>query len=101
VNSSWISLSKAHASDTLSDLFNLPVSMEAFEQLQELEAEFSAITLIPSNDGWTYICGGHHISPHPRLTVCSQGTLKLIRYLKSFGKPLVKVNTKFSSGQFL
>jgi hypothetical protein len=51
--------------------------MEAFEQLQELEAEFSAITLIPSNDSWTYL-GGHHISPHPRLTVCSQGTLKLI-----------------------
>jgi hypothetical protein len=25
----WISLSKAHASDTLSDLFNLPFSVEA------------------------------------------------------------------------
>jgi len=53
----WISARKAHATDDTSDLFNLPIFVEAFEQLQELEAEFYAMALTPSNDSWTYIWG--------------------------------------------
>lgn len=58
----WISASKAHATDALFDLFNLPVLVEAFKQLQELEAEFSAMALTSSNDSWTYIWGSPHFS---------------------------------------
>jgi hypothetical protein len=58
----WISLSKAHASDTLSDLFNLPFSVEAFDELQELESGFSTLTLTSSSDNWTYIWGSSQFS---------------------------------------
>ena len=41
----------------LSDLFNLPVSVEAYNQMQELQFELSTLVLDDMNDSWTYIWG--------------------------------------------
>lgn len=50
-----ISLSKAHSSDPLCELFSLPLSVEAFGQFQNLQLKFSEVTLNEMNDVWTYI----------------------------------------------
>jgi hypothetical protein len=52
-----ISLSKAQSVAIFHELFNLPVSVEAFTQMQELE--FELLNLEPSDlyDTWTYIWG--------------------------------------------
>jgi len=57
-----ISLSKAHGTATLHDLFNLPLSVEAYNQLQELQLEFSTIALNEMNDNWVYIWGSAQFS---------------------------------------
>jgi hypothetical protein len=57
-----ISLRKAHDTTTLHVLFSLPVSVEAYNQLQELQLEFVAITLTEMNDNWTYIWGSAQFS---------------------------------------
>lgn len=57
-----ISLSNAHATVLVQDLFNLPVSVEAYVQLQDLEVEFSSIVLNNSNDKWSYIWGSSTFS---------------------------------------
>lgn len=50
-----VSLSKAQSVAVFHELFNLPVSVEAFTQMQKLE--FELLNLEPSdlNDTWTYI----------------------------------------------
>jgi hypothetical protein len=48
---------QAHATSPLSNLFNLPVLVQAFNQLQELQLELSVLLLNTSNDSWTYIWG--------------------------------------------
>jgi hypothetical protein len=57
-----ISLSKAHGAAALHDLFNLPVSVEAYTQLQDLQFEFSTLVLTEENDNWTYIWGSTQFS---------------------------------------
>lgn len=57
-----ISLSKAHGAAALHDLFNLPVSVEAYTQLQDLQFEFSTLVLTEENDNWTYIWGSAQFS---------------------------------------
>jgi len=57
-----ISLSKTLASDSLPSLFNLPVSVEAYNQLQELQYELSSLVLDDLNDSWTYIWGSPQFS---------------------------------------
>jgi hypothetical protein len=57
-----LSLSKAHGTATLHDLFNLPLSIEAYNQLQELQPEFSTTALNEMNDNWIYIWGSAQFS---------------------------------------
>jgi hypothetical protein len=57
-----ISLSKAHGTATFHDLFSLPLSVEAYNQLHELQLEFSTIVLNEMNDNWTYIWGSVQFS---------------------------------------
>jgi hypothetical protein len=54
-----LSLSKAHGTATLRDLFNLPLSIEAYNQLQ---LEFSTTALNEMNDNWIYIWGSAQFS---------------------------------------
>ena len=53
----FISLRKALDSANIHDLFNLPVSVEAYDQMQELQFELSELVLSDENDKWTYIWG--------------------------------------------
>ena len=46
----------------LSDLFNLPVSVEAYNQMQELQFELSTLVLDTMNDNWTYIWSSSQFS---------------------------------------
>ena len=57
-----ISLSTAHDTDYFHDLFHLPLSIEAYNQMQELQVELSDLTLDNVNDSWTYIWGSSHFS---------------------------------------
>jgi len=52
-----LSLSQAHNSNSLLELFNLPLSVEAHLQFQELQLELSTLRLNYLNDKWTYIWG--------------------------------------------
>jgi len=57
-----ISLSKALGIVTFHDLFSLPVSIEAYNQLQDFQLELSEILLNDENDRWTYIWGNNQFS---------------------------------------
>jgi len=57
-----ISLSKALGTVTFHDLFILPVSIEAYNQLQDFQLELSEILLNDENDRWTYIWGNNQFS---------------------------------------
>jgi hypothetical protein len=57
-----ISLSKAHGTAALHDLFSLPLSVEAYTQFRELQFEFSDLVLNNLNDNWTYIWGSSQFS---------------------------------------
>jgi hypothetical protein len=57
-----ISLSKARGTVTFHDLFSLPVSIEAYNQLQDFQVELSEILLNDENDRWTYIWGNNQFS---------------------------------------
>jgi hypothetical protein len=50
-----ISLQKALSSATLVDLFNLPLSVQAHLQFQNLQEELTSLTNLDLNDRWTYI----------------------------------------------
>jgi hypothetical protein len=53
-----ISVKKAHHNTDITDLFSLPLSVEAFNQFQILQLEFSALVLNDEiNNSWTYIWG--------------------------------------------
>jgi hypothetical protein len=49
-----ICLNIAHGTDSLHNLFNLPMSVEAFNQFQELQMELSTVILNEMNDKWIY-----------------------------------------------
>jgi hypothetical protein len=57
-----ISLRKAFDSVNFHDLFNLPVSVEAYNQMQEFQLELSELVLSEENDKWTYIWGNTQFS---------------------------------------
>ena len=50
-----ITLSKAKSIIPLHNLFHLPLSIEAFVELQQLEQDLQGITLTPEHDWWSYI----------------------------------------------
>jgi len=52
-----ICLRKAYDTADITDLFSLPMSVEAFNQFQNLQFEFSALLHNDLNDSWTYIWG--------------------------------------------
>jgi hypothetical protein len=57
-----ISLEKAYGSPDLHALFSLPLSVEAHEQLQNLQLELSILDINDQNDKWCYIWGSIHYS---------------------------------------
>lgn len=70
-----ISLSIAWSSDILVNLFNLPVSVEAHLQFQNLHEELSSLLLLEPEDNWTYIWGSPIFSSskaYKSLSGCSQ-----------------------------
>lgn len=52
-----ITVSKAYALKDLHQLFNLPLSAQALDQLLQLDMDLDSILLDDENDCWTYIWG--------------------------------------------
>jgi hypothetical protein len=57
-----ICLSKATESSGVVNLFNLPLSVEAFNQLQELQSELHNLELTDMDHKWHYIWGSNRFS---------------------------------------
>jgi hypothetical protein len=49
-----ISVSKAMSLDDVTDLFNLPVSQIAFNQMQQIQLLMEDTLMQNDNDSWTY-----------------------------------------------
>jgi hypothetical protein len=57
-----ITLLAAKNSPSIESLFSLPISIEAFGQLQLLNNAVNAISVSEENDSWSYIWGSHNYS---------------------------------------
>jgi hypothetical protein len=57
-----VSLSTVCETEALHDLFHLPLSVEAYHQLQELQTEISDLVIVADDDKWTFILGSSHFS---------------------------------------
>jgi hypothetical protein len=60
-----INLSKARATAPVSDIFSLPVLVQAVNQLQELQLELYALMINTTDDSWTYIWGSLSRASNP------------------------------------
>jgi len=50
-------LSTVCEAEALHDLFHLPLSVEAYHQMQELQAKLSGLVIETEDDRWTFIWG--------------------------------------------
>lgn len=57
-----IILCRAYTTSELHELFSLTLSVEAFQQMQELQLEFFSLHLSEQHDKWEYIWGSSHFS---------------------------------------
>jgi len=57
-----LTLKNAIGSDPLSEVFNLPLSVQAFQQYQEVLEIISSLPMNDDHDSWTYIWGNSFFS---------------------------------------
>jgi hypothetical protein len=93
--SQYTTLRAATTTATFQDLFYLPLSMEAFEQFQELFVSLQSLQLNQSNDVWSYVWGSPFYSS-------KQAYKQLIDHRQvpsdGCGHLLVRTKGRFSSG---
>jgi hypothetical protein len=89
-----VSLSTVYETEALHDLFHLPLSVEAYHQLQELQTEISDLVIVADDDKWTFIWGSSHFSSSKAYKVLT-GHSQVDPILNGFGRLHVRVNTKY------
>ena len=85
--------------EPLHSLFHLPLSVEAFAQMERLQQRVNNQPISDNPDWWQYIWGNTQFSPK-KITYISLAMLKFPRLSNGYGNLVDKTNIKFSSGYY-
>ena len=92
------SLSIVCEAEALRDLFHLPLSVEAYHQMKELQAKLSGLVIETEDDRWKFIWGSSQFSSSKAYKVLT-GHSQVDPIYNGSGRLHARANTKYFFGQ--